>query len=309
MPNVSAFPLLVAAGCLWLTGPLALAQRNTDPFANPTVQDPFGTPAEETAPKNALTSDPFGGATAPDPFAAPPKAPALDDPTQVTNRSPRLRTWLGRASAKAEAMDKKLDQSTSYSFREESLLAVVNNLSQQHDLPIVIDQRSLEEIGESTDVPVSIDVREVSLRSALRMLLDPLDLTYQIRDEVLQVTTTATAESNLLGAIYRVDLAGLQAADARKLIVQTIQPDLWEDLGGPSTIAALTSTNPAPEVRSDLLIVHTTQRGHEQIENLLSAIAGQAAGDLSLLPSDPSPQLGSFGSPSSVLGSPSVGMQ
>ena len=55
-------------------------------------------------------------------------------------------------------------------------------------------QPALEEIGVGTDEPVTINLHNVSLRSALRLMLKKLQLTYIIQDEVLMITTPEEAE-------------------------------------------------------------------------------------------------------------------
>src|SRR6056297_318400 len=96
------------------------------------------------------------------------------------------------------------DETTAGPFIEESLENVVRQLSELHDIPIRVDIRSLEEIGLSGDVPVSSDLKGTSLRSYLRLMLEELDLTYMIKDEVLKITTTETAEANLVTKVYPV---------------------------------------------------------------------------------------------------------
>jgi hypothetical protein len=62
----------------------------------------------------------------------------------------------------------------------------------------------LEEIGLSADQPVSITLKNVTLRSFLRLMLRELDLTYMIKDEVMQITTIEAAEQNLVNKVYPV---------------------------------------------------------------------------------------------------------
>src|SRR5205823_11644901 len=62
----------------------------------------------------------------------------------------------------------------------------------------------LEEASVSPDTPVTKTLRGVTLRSALRLILKDLELTYVIRDEVLQITTPEDAESQLITKVYPV---------------------------------------------------------------------------------------------------------
>ena len=70
--------------------------------------------------------------------------------------------------------------------------------------------------------PVTINLQNVTLRSALRLMLKNLQLTYIIQDEVLMITTPQDAETHLVVKVYPVaDLVlpiecdhGLEAAAA-----------------------------------------------------------------------------------------------
>ena len=56
------------------------------------------------------------------------------------------------------------------------------------------DGRRMNDAGVQMDVPCTVTVKNFSLDSALRQLLTPLGLTYVIRDEVVLITTAATAK-------------------------------------------------------------------------------------------------------------------
>lgn len=171
----------------------------------------------------------------------------------------------------------KMSQSVSISANEEPLSDFLARLSKKVEIPILVDRRALEEIGLSADEPVSFQLEDVSLRSGLRLILRDLDLTYMIRDEVLQITTVEAAEQNLVNRIYFMEGFG-DAGDAgnsmSKVIVASIIPDTWEQLGGPSVIIPMISDErPA-------IIVSTTSDVHDQIKSLLDSLrkAGSTAG-------------------------------
>ena len=97
-----------------------------------------------------------------------------------------------------------LDNEVSLTFLEEPLESAVARIQDQARIPIVIDQRALDELGLQPDIPVTIDLENVSLRSFLRLMLREYDLTYMIKDEVLQITTTDAAGDNLVNKVYPV---------------------------------------------------------------------------------------------------------
>ena len=63
---------------------------------------------------------------------------------------------------------------------------------------------ALDEIGISVEEPVTFSISGISLRSALRLMLQPLQLTYLIQDEVLLITTPEAADQQLLICVYDV---------------------------------------------------------------------------------------------------------
>ncbi|KAA5547347.1 VWA domain-containing protein [Roseiconus nitratireducens] len=101
-------------------------------------------------------------------------------------------------------IESALSDETTQSFIETPLSDAIQQISQTHDIPIVVDTRALEEIGLDADVGVTIDLKNVSLRSFLRLMLRDLDLTYLIKDEVMQITTIEAAEDNLVTKVYPV---------------------------------------------------------------------------------------------------------
>ena len=73
-----------------------------------------------------------------------------------------------------------------------------------HGIEIQIDHRALEDIGIGSDTPITRNLKGITLRSALRLMLKEMDLTYVVRDEVLQITTPEEAESELTTKVYPV---------------------------------------------------------------------------------------------------------
>ena len=55
---------------------------------------------------------------------------------------------------------------------------------------LYLDPQGLAEEGVTTDTPVTINLRqEIMLKSALNLILEPLHLSYVIKDEVLKITS------------------------------------------------------------------------------------------------------------------------
>ena len=99
----------------------------------------------------------------------------------------------------------ELEKPTTIQFVDEPLSGVITYLGDLHGIQIVIDQKALDTQGDVTsDTPVTVDLKDISLRSALRLMLSELDLTYLIQDEVLLITTEDDASERLTTKVYPV---------------------------------------------------------------------------------------------------------
>jgi general secretion pathway protein D len=70
---------------------------------------------------------------------------------------------------------------------------------------LYLDPQGLAEEGVTTDTPVTIDLRqEIMLRSALNLILQPLHLSYVIKDEVLKITSEQMRDGQVYMVTYYV---------------------------------------------------------------------------------------------------------
>lgn len=97
-----------------------------------------------------------------------------------------------------------LDQITNVEFPGNPLNDVIVYLESIHNIPILLDETALNDEGKSGDDEVVLVLSGITLRSALKLLLEPLDLTYVIEDEVMKITTITEAELTLKPKVYPV---------------------------------------------------------------------------------------------------------
>ena len=98
-----------------------------------------------------------------------------------------------------------LDQPVqNFDFSETPLRDVIAQIQDAQGIPVQIDTKAFEDGGLDLETPVTRSVSGISLRSALRLLLGDLDLTYLIKDEVLLITTKDKAAENLVVKVYPV---------------------------------------------------------------------------------------------------------
>ncbi len=91
-------------------------------------------------------------------------------------------------AVKAEKIERILDSPAVLEFVETPLKDVVAYLKAKHGIEILINERALGAAKISLDTPVTINVRLVSLGSALRLLLRNLGLTDVVKDEYILIT-------------------------------------------------------------------------------------------------------------------------
>ena len=169
-----------------------------------------------------------------------------------------------------------LDEPCDINVAEEPLFRVIRRLSEQHHVQIHLDERALEESGCGRDTPITRSIKGMSLRTVLKLVLDELDLTYVLRNEVLTITSKTEAENMLTAKIYPVfDLVvrppgaatnrpGLDFQPLIEDITSTIAPTTWDDVGGPGGIRGFAN--------SAAIVISQTTAVHEEIADFLQAL-------------------------------------
>jgi hypothetical protein len=162
------------------------------------------------------------------------------------------------------AIHSALDKPTVIEFVETPLIDVATYLSDYHKIPIQLDKKSLQDAGVSEDLPMSCTLREISLRSALNLMLNEHDLAWIIDQEVLIVTSRQAADTRRETCIYTVSgLLGQQSADDLANVVrQSLIPFGQREADSDVSIVPY----------RDVLIVRHTQAGQRQIAEFLKQL-------------------------------------
>ncbi len=115
--------------------------------------------------------------------------------------------------ARQRSAEKKIDQAlrspTRMEFIQTPLADVLDYLENYHGIEIRIDGRALVDVGLAIRSPVTKTLEGISLRSALRLILRELGLTYLIQNDVLLITTPEEAERQLAFGDYFYHVAAL----------------------------------------------------------------------------------------------------
>jgi hypothetical protein len=98
----------------------------------------------------------------------------------------------------------------------------LNDLEKRLDLEIWIDKQAMVDEGLNTDEEVSLKVDGVSLRTCLRLILEPLGLVYVVEDDVMKITTYAKTQTRQSVRVYPVgDLC--ESPDEATQLLETIE--------------------------------------------------------------------------------------
>ncbi len=120
----------------------------------------------------------------------------------------RRRKWatvdLRKDSPNEQRIQQALKDTTEVQFTDQPLKDALDYLEDLHKIEIWIDAPALADAGISTDQSVNLVMSGISLRSALRLLLEPLQLTYVIEDEVMKITTQEKADEKMSTRVYPV---------------------------------------------------------------------------------------------------------
>jgi hypothetical protein len=111
---------------------------------------------------------------------------------------------LHKNSPSEERIQAALSETTEVEFVDTSLKDAMEFVADLHDITIILNETALSEEGIASDEPITQVLSGISLRSTLKIILEPLGLTYVIEDEVMKITTEIDAEEQLSTRVYPV---------------------------------------------------------------------------------------------------------
>lgn len=122
----------------------------------------------------------------------------------MTRREADRRNRRQRSEKELE-IEQKLKTPISLRFQEMPLSQVIEELGKLAQVNMYLDSRGLAEEAVNTDTPVTIELsQEISLKSALNLILEPLHLSYVIKDEVLRITSENLRDGEIFPVTYNV---------------------------------------------------------------------------------------------------------
>jgi Flp pilus assembly secretin CpaC len=109
-----------------------------------------------------------------------------------------------RTSPEERNIERKLTAPISLSCANQPLREVIEYIRGDQGINIFIDEPALADKGIQLDAPVTIKLDNISLKSALKLLLDLVHLTYVVADDVLKITTEDQARGKLKQMVFPV---------------------------------------------------------------------------------------------------------
>ena len=183
---------------------------------------------------------------------------------QRTRTFPVSLDYSGQEKQILEALENR----TSVSFPGTPLRDAMQFLSEQHNIPILLDMPALRFETIAGDEQVQLILSNVHLDSALNLLLQDVSgipLTYIVEDEVLKITTQDRADRTFVTRIY--PLAPLRSGGNTDSLIETIRTGVdgeWGDAdSGEGTITEYQGN----------LIIRQTHAAHREIRELLTHLA------------------------------------
>lgn len=189
--------------------------------------------------------------------------PVVEDPTRP----------IEARGEQSPAMSSALSKWIDVDFEKIPFQQAVRILSQQAGVSIVLDEAALANAMFDPNLEVSLHVKRVRLTTAFQLLLDPLNLTIELRPDVIVVYDKESTKKTSIERVYPA--ADLVLNGARGwadpqggMLVRTMQDlidrDIWEPNGGDAFMQFF-----APTLS---LVVHAPLDTQKKVESLLAIL-------------------------------------
>jgi hypothetical protein len=213
-----------------------------------------------------------------------------------------------------ESIRQSLTKKVSWDFTDLPLSEFVEILHKDLGVPVRLDIKALNDMGITPETTITVNnMSGVSAKSALRFLLKDIGLTSLVDGEALVITTPEVADNHLTTVLYNVaDLPAFRRPNGKTVpnydklidvIVKSIKPTSWAEVGGTGSILEYDATN------VQVLVVSQNDEAHEEILELLNRLRKLHEGPLSpeeieSLPPEPQPKARPHGPPFGAPQSP-----
>jgi len=203
---------------------------------------------------------------------------AANQATASRNHTISQGVACGASSANTRRIMAALDRRVELAYVETPLKDVMADLARKAGVNIVFNLLELDGIGVTPDFPVSRNLKDIALRSALRLVLHEAGLAYIVRNEVLMITSRDDAFWATTNRLYPVSDLFTPGQNRQEevtrltdFIMRSVAAGTWSSMGGEGAIA------PVWLQRACYLKIRHTPRTHEEIAALLVALRNAAS--------------------------------
>lgn len=164
----------------------------------------------------------------------------------------------------SELLPEKLTISATVDFRTASLAELVDWLTKEHGLTVLVQQTELDKEGVMLGDPIAYWLDD----SPIHLLLDRLslmDVGWFYDDDVIYITSKKVADQRQVTTPYHLGELlddGHSSTQLIEIIESTINPDDWDENGGQGRINLV----------GDMIFVRNTNAVHRKIRALLLAL-------------------------------------
>jgi hypothetical protein len=192
--------------------------------------------------------------------------PCSHSPARSSKRDAATRlvrhTTTHTQDAFAERIQARLSQRYLLSFKDFPFKNFVEQLSADTDIAFVIDETALKVVDFDLDELLTIQLSELELRNALRVILKPRALEYSIGKDAIVFSTPKLGQCSRTFNVSLLLESNISPDEIASVIQQTVNPEAWTSLGGISSI----------EANHDNLVVNATASIHDAIAQLLQTV-------------------------------------
>uniref|UniRef100_A0A7C4LPI0 Uncharacterized protein n=1 Tax=Schlesneria paludicola TaxID=360056 RepID=A0A7C4LPI0_9PLAN len=164
----------------------------------------------------------------------------------------------------ATVLNDKMD----VSFEDVSLMDALEFLGEYHKVNLWVDAAAIQEAGIEPDATVYLKMSGISLRSVLKLLLEPRHLIAFTEDDVIKITSQMRAREQLRTRVYSIaDLAtSAEERDSLMEVVMMVVQAEWSDALGESPRFAV------GVLGDQAVVVRTNCVTHEEIVELFEQL-------------------------------------
>lgn len=186
--------------------------------------------------------------------------------------APAVKQAVSGPAASNEAVYKALEKVVSIDFTATPIVDVVDYFHHELGVNVVLDKKGFELAQVELKTPVTIYLKDVTIRTALELILWPLQLAAVPRDGVLLFTDSTETAQFLTTRVYSIpDLLAYKTEKdtffsdplvLMKIIEDAVRTDTWKNNGGIGSIGYLE--------QSFCLVITQTEAAHRDVEKLFA---------------------------------------